>query len=199
MSTTSPHDSSERNKLRTHTSKSSKFGGGSSCPSGVTVQEVTKELANALPQASILDQRRRQAKNEDRRSNGGASRARAPANELTKSTASLLQVSSLRSQVRGLRSRPISTSANFDFGQFWPAPLTIQNVKMKKKRKKKKEKKKRQGRDSQCSPCLCEGVVGRMLATRSHKHGLCLPVGTQQAFMWSIAGRRLAMLHMNVC
>ena len=70
--TTSPHDPSEMNKLRTHVSNSARFGGPSS-PSGVTEQEVTKELANALPQdsASILDQRRRQAKNEDRRSIGG--------------------------------------------------------------------------------------------------------------------------------
>ena len=53
------------------------------------ILSVTKELANALSQgsASILDQRRRQIKNEDRRSNGGASCARAPANELIKSTA----------------------------------------------------------------------------------------------------------------
>ena len=36
-------------------------------------------------------------------------------------------------------------------------------------------------------------------ATLSQKHGLCPPFGFQQAFMWSIAGRRPAMLHMKVC
>ena len=30
-------------------------------------------------------------------------------------------------------------------------------------------------RDNQYSPCFCEGVAGRRLATPSHKHGLCPP------------------------
>ena len=32
-----------------------------------------------------------------------------------------------------------------------------------------------------------------------HKHGLCPPFDFQQAFMWSIAAFRPAMLHMKVC
>ena len=92
-SETVPQSNNATENNESAASKSAKSGGGPSCPSGVTEQEVTKELANALPQdtASILDQRQRQAKYEDRRSNGGVSRARAPASELTKSTASLLQ------------------------------------------------------------------------------------------------------------
>ena len=91
-----------------------------------------------------------------------------------------------------------STSANFYFGQFCLASLIIPNVK-KKRRKKKGREKKQQMRNNQHSPCLCEGVAGRRPATPSHKHGLCPPFEVQQAFMWSIAGRRPAMLHMKVC
>ena len=52
-------------------------------------------------------------------------------------------------------------------------------------------------RPSEYSPCFCEGVAGRRPATPSHKHGLCPPFGFQRAFMWSIAGRTPAMLHMR--
>ena len=55
MSETVPQSNATENNettrpLGTHASKSAKSGGGPSCPSGVTEQEVTKELANALPQ-----------------------------------------------------------------------------------------------------------------------------------------------------
>ncbi len=106
-------------------------------------------------------------------------------------------------------SRSWSTSANFDFGQFQLRPIRLRPIlfglfdhpkfENEKKKKQKRTEKKPNGRDSQYSPCLCECVAGRRPATHSHKHGLCPLFGFQQAFMWSIAGRRPAMLHMKVC
>ena len=81
--------------------------------------------------------------------------------------------------------RPLSSKTNFIRNHFHQKPFS--SGKMKRK-----------GGDSQYSPCLCESVAGRR-PTPLHKHGLCPPFGFQQAFMWSIAGQRPAMLHMKVC
>ena len=35
--------------------------------------------------------------------------------------------------------------------------------------------------------------IVRICESAAHKHGVCPPFGFEQAFMWSIAGRRLAM------
>ena len=87
--------------------------------------------------------------------------------------------------------KPVSSKTTSIKNQFHQKPFSSETIFIRKNETK--------GWDSQYSPCLCEGVAGRRPATPSHKHGSCPPFGFQQAFMWSIAGRRPAMLHMKVC
>ena len=87
--------------------------------------------------------------------------------------------------------KPVSSKTTFIKNQFHQKLFSSETFFIRKNETKEW--------DSQYSPCLCEGVAGRRPATPSHKHGLCPPFGFQQAFMWSIAGRRPAMLHMKVC
>ena len=78
--------------------------------------------------------------------------------------------------------RPLSSKTTFIKNQFHQKPFSSETIFIRKNETK--------GWDSQCSPCLCEGVAGRRRVMSAHKHGLCPPFGFQQAFMWSIAGRR---------
>ena len=105
--------------------------------------------------------------------------------------------------------KPLSSKTTFIKNQFHQKPISSKTTFIKKPLSSKNHfhqkttfikdhfhqkpfssEKKKKG-DSQYSPCLCEGVAGRRPATPSHKHCLlCPPFGFQQAFMWSIAGRR---------
>ena len=90
-----------------------------------------------------------------------------------------------------IHQKPLSSKTKFIRNHFHQKPFSSETIFIRKNETK--------GWDSQYSPCLCEGVAGRRPATPSHKHGLCPPFGFQHTFMWSIAGRRPAMLIMKVC
>ena len=98
--------------------------------------------------------------------------------------------------------KPLSSKTSFIKDHFHQRPLSSKTTFHQKPFSSETifiRKNETKGWDSQYSPCLCEGVAGRRPATPSHKHGLCPLFGFQQAFMWNIAGRRPAMLHMKVC
>ena len=95
-----------------------------------------------------------------------------------------------------------STSANFDFGQFRFRPISLQPISTSAYStsanfwmldfwiKIERKKKKKKTKKERKQFGWCN---------QYRNNGLCPPFGFQQIFMWSIAGRSPAMLNMKTC
>ena len=85
------------------------------------------------------------------------------------------------------RLRPISTSANFDFGQF----LDVEFLDQEREKKQKQKKKPKIGKENSLGGTINVGVCVKASPARrpAFTDGLCPPFRFQQAFMF----------HMKVC
>ena len=78
-----------------------------------------------------------------------------------------------------------SSSANFDIGQFLDVEFSEPEREIKKEEKEDQKRKVNIWRGAINIVRVC---VKASPVTPSQKHGLCPPLGLQQAFMWNIAG-----------
>ena len=168
MSTTSPHDSSERKKQTQNSHEQ--------------VVQVWRRFVLSVRRdgaGSHQGADKRLATSEYPRPTATPSQERRPAKQRR-----CIPCPPISTSAFFVRVRQVSTSVNFDFGQFWFAPETVPNVEMKKTERKRKRKRNDKGETVNVVRCLCEGVACLRPRTPSHKHGLCPLFG---------------MFHMNVC